>query len=141
MNAGTQTGSLVNHLYSRMTIGAPEPTVGMGVTMLSWTDRDAGTIVEVNMKKRYIAVTEDSKKRIDNNGISESQEYEYNSVMDGHRYYYRKDKKGQWRNWASRVLLRFFILRRQHEQNRNATVFKDQLSLDTQQRFQVGVGV
>ena len=143
MNAGTQTGSLVNHLYSRMTIGEPEPTVGMGVTMLSWTDRDAGTIVEVNMKKRYIAVTEDNKKRIDNNGISESQEYEYTTVMDGHRRYYRKDKKGQmalllsqpkrtidlWHwwlvNWASRVILRLFILRRQHEQNRNATVLKD----------------
>ena len=97
MNAGTQTGSLVNHLYSRMTVGAPEPTVGMGVTMLSWTDRDAGTIVEVNDKKRYIAVTEDSKVRIDNNGISESQEYEYTAVMDGYRNYYRKDRKGQWR--------------------------------------------
>jgi hypothetical protein len=97
MNIGTQTGSVVNHLYSRMTKGEPEPTVGMGVTKLSWTDRDAGTIVEVNMKKRYIAVTEDQAKRIDNHGISESQEYEYTSVMDGHRDYYRKDKKGQWR--------------------------------------------
>ena len=97
MNVGTQTGSLVNHLYSRMTIGAPEPTVGMGVTMLSWTDRHAGTIVEVNTKKRYIAVTEDSTKRIDNNGISESQDYEYTAVMDGYRNYYRKDRKGQWR--------------------------------------------
>ena len=97
MNVGTQTGSLVNHMYSRMTNGEPEPTVGMGVTMLSWTDRDAGTIVEVNMKKRYIAVTEDSKRRIDNNGISESQEYEYTTVMDGHRNYYRTDRKGQWR--------------------------------------------
>ena len=97
MNLGTQTGSLVNHMYSRMTLGEPVPTVGMGVTMLSWTDRDAGTIVEVNMKKRYIAVTEDSKSRIDNNGISESQEYEYTTVMDGHRNYYRKDRKGQWR--------------------------------------------
>jgi hypothetical protein len=97
MNAGTQTGSLVNHIYSRMTIGAPEPIVGMGVTMLSWTDRDAGTIVEVNTKKRYIAVTEDSKTRIDNNGISESQQYEYTAVMDGYRNYYRKDRKGQWR--------------------------------------------
>ena len=97
MNIGTHTGSLVNHLYSRMTNGEPEPTVGMGVTMLSWTDRDAGTIVEVNNKKRYIAVTEDSKVRIDNNGISESQQYEYTPVMDGHRDYYRKDRKGQWR--------------------------------------------
>ena len=97
MNAGTQTGSLVNHLYSRMTINEPEPTVGMGVTMLSWTDRDSGTIVEVNMKKRYIAVTEDNAVRVDNNGMSESQNYEFTPVLDGHRYYYRKDKKGEWR--------------------------------------------
>lgn len=97
MNVGTQTASLVNHMYSRMTIGAPEPIVGMGVTMLLWTDRQAGTIVEVNAKKRYIAVTEDSTKRIDNNGISESQKYEYNAVMDGYRNYYRKDRKNQWR--------------------------------------------
>lgn len=97
MNLGTHTGSLVNHMYSRMTIGEPEPTVGMGVTMLSWTDRNAGTIVEVNMKKRYIAVTEDFAKRVDNNGISESQKYEYTSDLDGYRNYYRKDRKGQWR--------------------------------------------
>jgi hypothetical protein len=83
-------------MYSRM-IGAPAPEVGMGVTMLSWTDRHAGTIVEVNTKKRYIAVTEDNAKRIDNNGISESQEYEYTPVMDGYRNYYRKDTKGNWR--------------------------------------------
>jgi hypothetical protein len=97
MNLGTHTGSLVNHMYSRMTINEPEPTVGMGVTMLSWTDREAGTIVEVNMKKRYIAVTDDHAKRIDNNGMSESQEYEYTSDFNGHRNYYRKDRKGQWR--------------------------------------------
>jgi hypothetical protein len=97
MNLGTQTGSLVNHLYSRMTIGEPEPTVGMGVTMLSYTDRDAGTIVEVNTKKRYIAVVEDNAKRVDNNGLSESQKYEFTPNPDGYVNYYRKDKKGQWR--------------------------------------------
>jgi len=58
-----------------MTLNEPEPTVGMGVTMLSWSDRHAGTIVEVNMKKRYIAITEDDATRIDNNGISEGQQY------------------------------------------------------------------
>jgi hypothetical protein len=97
MQFGSQTGSLINHFYSRSTINEPEPEVGMGVTMLSWSDRHAGTIVEVNNKKRYIAVTDDHTKRIDNNGISESQEYEYTPVMDGYRNYYRKDRKGEWR--------------------------------------------
>jgi hypothetical protein len=80
-----------------MTLNEPEPTVGMGVTMLSWSDRDAGTIIEVNTKKRYIAVTEDDAKRIDNNGISEGQEYEYTTCLDGCITYYKKDKNGQWR--------------------------------------------
>ena len=47
MNIGTQTNSLVNHLYSRMTVGAPAPEVGMAATTLSWTDRHAATVAEV----------------------------------------------------------------------------------------------
>jgi len=97
MKLGTQTGSLVNHIYSGMTANEPEPTVGMGVTMLSWSDRSAGTIVEVNTKKRYIAVTEDDAVRTDDNGMSESQVYEYTTRMDGYMYYYKKDKSGEWR--------------------------------------------
>jgi hypothetical protein len=47
MNIGTQTNSLVNSMYSRMTINAPAPTVGMGATRLSWTDRHAATVTKV----------------------------------------------------------------------------------------------
>jgi hypothetical protein len=47
MNIGTHTNSLVNHLYSRMTVGAPAPVVGMAATTLSWTDRHAATVTEV----------------------------------------------------------------------------------------------
>lgn len=97
MNIGTQTGSLINHLYSRMTVGEPELVAGMGVTFLSWTDRNPGTIVEVNNAKRYIVVTDDSYSRIDGNGLSESQEYEYTTNPDGYKRYFRKDKNNQWR--------------------------------------------
>lgn len=47
MNIGTQTNSLVNHIYSRMTVDAPSPEVGMAATTLSWTDRHAATVTEV----------------------------------------------------------------------------------------------
>lgn len=97
MKLGTQTGSVMNHLYSRMTIGEPAVYVGMGVTFLSWTDRSPGTIVEVNTKKNYIVCIEDDCKRIDKNGMSECQEYEYTTNPDGHERYFRKDKNGQWR--------------------------------------------
>jgi len=98
MKLGSQTGSVMNHLYSRMTIGEPKPFVGMGVTFLSWTDRHAGTIIEVNTKKNYIVCTDDDCKRIDSNGMSEAQEYEYTTNPDGHKRYFRKDKNGQWRS-------------------------------------------
>jgi hypothetical protein len=97
MKLGSQTGSVMNHLYSRMTVGEPELFVGMGVTFLSWTDRSPGTIVEVNMKKRYIVATDDTYKRTDDNGMSESQDYEYTTNPDGYKRYFRKDKNGQWR--------------------------------------------
>lgn len=64
MQLGTQTNSLMNNLYSKMTIGQPKPTAGMGATILMWTDRDAATINEVTelKSKKFefeIAVTRD----------------------------------------------------------------------------------
>lgn len=94
MQLGKETGSFVNHLYAAGTKGQPIPEVGMGVTFLSWTDRHPGTIVDIIEKGKWliIACTSDSYKRIDNNGMSESQEYEYTSNMDGHKTFYRRLK-------------------------------------------------
>ena len=80
MKLGKQTGSFCNHLYSRSTLGQPEPVVGMGATILGWTDRHAGTIICVvpNPTKRWtwrIDVQQDNVTRIDKNGMSEMQEY------------------------------------------------------------------
>mgnify|MGYP001576962564 CR=1 FL=1 len=41
LRAGTQTGSLINHLMSGSK-GA-EPEVGMGATILGWSDRHPAT--------------------------------------------------------------------------------------------------
>jgi hypothetical protein len=43
MHLGTQTGSLTNHLYSRIKLPS-EVKVGDGATLLGWTDRYAGTV-------------------------------------------------------------------------------------------------
>lgn len=93
MKAGTETGSLVNHLYSRA--AAPTPEVGMAATILSWTDRHAGTVIEVKPKK--ILVRLDHAKRVDRNGLSESQEYEYSRNPNGALYELRLQKDGSWR--------------------------------------------
>ena len=95
MKLGTQTGSLINHVLSGSTTGEP-PYAGMPATLLSWTDRNPCTVVEVNMAKRYIVVQDDDYKRIDSNGLSESQQYEYTQNPDNCKRIFRKMKNGQW---------------------------------------------
>lgn len=94
MNPGTETGSLVNHLYSRMTKDAPTPEVGMAATILSWSDRNPGTVVAI--EKNIIAVQHDTYKRLDKNGMSETQEYEYTPNKNGAVDYFRVNKDGSF---------------------------------------------
>ena len=94
MKLGSETNSLTNHLLSRAVIGQPEPTVGMGATILCWTDRHPATIVAI--VDGILTVQEDNHKRIDSNGMSESQDYEYTRNPTGATYYFRAGKDGKW---------------------------------------------
>jgi len=98
LRIGTQTGSLINNIMSRSVIGEPTPEIGMGATMLSWTDRNPATIVSVFNKGKtlYIGVFEDDATRTDNNGFSESQSYEFSFNPNSGMRYYRKNAKGTW---------------------------------------------
>jgi hypothetical protein len=58
---------------------AQVPIVGMGATILGYSDRHAATVVRVSKNGREIDVVEDVSTRIDKNGMSEDQEYEYSS--------------------------------------------------------------
>lgn len=100
MKAGTETGSLANHMYSRTVVhgsdGKPlQPVVGMGVTILMWTDRHAGTVVKVTPTQ--IHVQRDKATRTDNNGYSENQTYSYQSDPRGEITIFRKTLRG-WRS-------------------------------------------
>jgi len=94
MKLGTETASVMNHLYSRSVNGQPEPEVGMGATFLHWTDRHAGTIIAWDGK--VVTVQRDHAKRIDSNGMSEMQEYEYSPNPKGAVYHFRREKRGMW---------------------------------------------
>lgn len=99
MKLGSQTNSLTNHILSRAVIGQPEPVVGMGATLLAWTDRHAGTIFHVEKSKSglfFIGVREDKAIRTDKNGMSECQTYDYVPCGGGHVYYFRQTKSGTW---------------------------------------------
>ena len=72
-------GFVLGVVLLRQVIGQPEPVVGMGATILLWTDRHAATITEVFVlgKYTYVKVRQDTSKRIDKNGMSEDQDYEF----------------------------------------------------------------
>lgn len=99
MKLGTQTASMTNHLYSRAVIGQPEPEVGMGATILMWTDRHAATVAEIVYRSYatlVIAVQEDTARRTDTNGMSECQSYSYEPNPRGRIHYFRRRKNGTW---------------------------------------------
>lgn len=96
LKLGSGTGSLVNHIHSRAV--TPALVVGMGATMLHWTDRSAGTVVKIETIKGliYVHVQGDHAKRLDKNGMSESQVYEYTPNPQGSIGVWRQAKNGAW---------------------------------------------
>lgn len=101
MKLGTETNSLINHLHSRMVEGQPEPQIGMGATILSWSDRYAATVTAWDVKKMIVTIRRDTATRIDKNGMSESQEWTYEPDPNGTLYTFRQDKRsGAWNEVA-----------------------------------------
>lgn len=94
MKLGTDTGSVVNWIAGNAVKGAPKPEVGMGVTMLSWSDRRAATIIKV--EGNVVTVQRDKAKRVDANGMSENQTYAFEADTSGATFQYRQDKDGRW---------------------------------------------
>lgn len=78
-------GSLTNRIYEASVINAPAVEVGMGATICMYSDRHAGTIIEVvkNKSATIIKVQRDKATRTDGNGFSESQTYDYAANPNG----------------------------------------------------------
>ena len=95
MKLGTQTGSLFNHLMANDSVKEIVPGE-TGATLLSWSDRRAATVVEVFTKGSYdyLVVQQDTATRVDKNGMSDAQTYEYTRNPEGSTYTFRIGKKG-----------------------------------------------
>jgi hypothetical protein len=57
MKLGTETGSLVNHVIAK---SDAVPEIGMACTILHWTDRTPGTVIEISKSGKTIKVQEDA---------------------------------------------------------------------------------
>lgn len=85
------TGSLINNIYSAMK--QPAPQVGLGATVLGWTDRRAGTIIDVGLDGSFV-VQEDRATRTDTNGMSDCQTYAYERDPTGRLWRFRRVARG-----------------------------------------------
>ncbi len=88
-------GSLQNLLLNNVAPTMPE--VGMGCTEIMWTDRNPCTIVSVSKTGKSFEFTYDDYKRIDKNGLSDWQTWEYTSRPDAPRYKARLCKDGRYK--------------------------------------------
>lgn len=71
-----QYGNLMHEIVS--TKSKLTPAVGMGVTVLCWTDRHAGTITRVSPSKKSFFFRQDKATRTDKLGMTDSgQQYSY----------------------------------------------------------------
>lgn len=87
-----ETGSLMNLLRANATPKTPE--VGMGATILLWTDRYACTVTKVEPKR--VTVREDVATRTDANGMSDAQSYAYHADPNGREWVFTLRKSGRW---------------------------------------------
>jgi len=107
MKLGSKTGSVVNHLRSRQTIGQPEPVVGMGATILLWSDRHAATVTYVFIERKLtcVQVRQDDAKVISGSTHDGSAVYEYTSNKAGSPSIFRREASGEWvevrPNWVT----------------------------------------
>ena len=88
-------GSLVNRMYESMTIGAPEPFVGMDATITSYTDRQAATVYNYYPDTRMVVVREDEVTR-PFEAKPYSQDWICKPNPSAPPKYFRMSKSGRW---------------------------------------------
>lgn len=94
-----QTGSLTNHLHGRATVGQPKPEVGMGATILLWSDRHAATITSVHTKGNdtYVTTQDDEVRVTSGSAHDGSAVYEFSRNEKGRiRHFKATSADGEW---------------------------------------------
>lgn len=87
-------GNLINRVMENTT--SNKPTVGMGATILGYSDRHAATVVSVSKDGKSVDIQRDTATRTDKNGMSECQDYEYSPNPDAPIESYTLRKNGTW---------------------------------------------
>lgn len=105
-------GNLMNRIQENA--ASPVPAVGMGATILMYSDRHAATVVEILSPKR-IMIQEDKAIRTDENGMSDSQSYRYEPNPKGRFHPVSLRKDGRWKGIGSNAVVRLGVRDSYHD--------------------------
>lgn len=83
----------------------PNLVLGMGATIYSYSDRTPATVIRITHNGKRIILQEDYSIRVDKNGISENQEYQYQTNTSGVLIYATLRKDGRFRVTATNQLV------------------------------------
>lgn len=72
--------------------------IGTGATEYVGSDRYPYTVIAVDQAKKLIVVQSDNCRRMDKNGMSEIQEYQYARNHEGRIYILKQYKDHSWRS-------------------------------------------
>jgi len=97
-------GSITNRLEEGC--NKQDIKVGDGATLMYWSDREPATIIEINKSGKTIKIQRDKATRVDDNGMSEVQEYEFERDHDGIIYTVSKRKNGLWKIRGTETVVR-----------------------------------
>lgn len=103
-------GSLINVIADGAQ--AVDPVVGMPATMLSWTDRQAATVIAIERNGQRIIAQADLAIRTDENGMSDAQAYRYERDPNGSTRTYTRRADGSYRERGG--TLRLVLGQRSH---------------------------
>lgn len=81
------------------------PYVGMPATICYVSDRYAATVVYVSKTGSKVVVREDTATRTDNNGMSESQTYEYTPDPNGTEHTFFRNSRGGYGARSKKLVL------------------------------------
>jgi hypothetical protein len=91
------------------------PAVGMGVTINYWSDRDPATVIQVLHNGRRLILQKDIAVRIDTNGMSECQDYDFFPDAEGSILHASLRKDGTYRLIGSQTTVHLGSRRKYHD--------------------------
>lgn len=91
------------------------PSVGVGATIRVGSDSYPATVIQVTQNGKRIVLQEDDATRIDNNGLSELQEYTYQTNPNGTIHIATLRKDGSYRLQGEKTPVSIGIRRKYYD--------------------------